>query len=258
MTRDETTMTTTVRVNENETGRDFVVGDVHGEYDTLEAMLAELEFQPGRDRLFALGDLIDRGPRSVDTLEWMEQSRITLSVRGNHEQMLLDRIRTAEGRLDVPWTMHPWFPEEVERADWGRWKAMIATMPIAATVRTRRGYIGLIHAGPTARHWEETLAKLARADKDTIEAALWSQARARNDARSAAAEGVPVDGPIHGVRAVLTGHTILPKAARTENVWHIDTGAGSPTGHLTSARIDTDPIETVTMTVQRRTPDAAM
>ena len=47
-----------------------------------EAMLAELEFQPGRDRLFALGDLIDRGPRSVDTLEWMEQGRITLSVRG--------------------------------------------------------------------------------------------------------------------------------------------------------------------------------
>ena len=79
MTRDETTMTTTVRVNENETGRDFVIGDVHGEYDTLEAMLAELEFHPGRDRLFALGDLIDRGPRSADTLEWMEQGRITLT-----------------------------------------------------------------------------------------------------------------------------------------------------------------------------------
>ena len=249
-------MTMTARVDENETGRDFVVGDVHGEFDTLEAMLSALEFEPGRDRLFALGDLVDRGPRSADALEWMESGRITLSVRGNHEQMLADRIRTAEGRLNVPWMMHPWFPEEVEREDWGRWKDMIASMPIAATVRTRRGYVGLIHAGPTARHWEETLAKLARGDKDTIEAAMWSQARARGDARRADAEGVPVDGPIHGVRAVMTGHTIMKEVTVTENVWHIDTGTGNPAGHLTIARIDCESIETVTMAVKRRKANA--
>ena len=38
-------MTRTARVDENETGRDFVVGDLHGEHDTLEAMLAEVEFE---------------------------------------------------------------------------------------------------------------------------------------------------------------------------------------------------------------------
>ena len=77
------------------------------------------------------------------------------------------------------------------------------------------------------RHWETTLTKLARGDIDTMEAALWSQARARNDALGAELEGVPVDGPIHGVRAVLTGHTIVDEVTVTENVWHIDTGAGN-------------------------------
>ena len=85
-----TTMTRTARVDENETGRDFVVGDLHGKHDTLEAMLAEVEF----------------------------------------------------------------------------------------------------------------------------EAALWTQARARNDARSDAKEGVPVDGPIYGVRAVMRSGNSCRMSAR--------------------------------------------
>ena len=85
-----------MRVTENVAGRDFVVGDVHGEFETLEATLTHVEFQPGHDRLFALGDLVDRGPRSADALAWMESGRITLSVRGNHEQMLYERIKAAE------------------------------------------------------------------------------------------------------------------------------------------------------------------
>ena len=88
------------RVEGNATaGRDFVVGDVHGEFETLEAMLASVRLRPGRDRLFALGDLVDRGPRSADALAWTENGQIELSVRGNHEQMLLDRIDAAESDL---------------------------------------------------------------------------------------------------------------------------------------------------------------
>ena len=41
-------------------GRDLVVGDVHGHFPTLRHALAELEVGPA-DRLFSLGDLIDRG-----------------------------------------------------------------------------------------------------------------------------------------------------------------------------------------------------
>ena len=113
---------------------------------------------------------------------------------------------------------------------------------------------GLVRADPAARNWEETQTKLTRGDGDTIEAALWSQTRARNAARSGVAEGVSADGPTHGVRVVLTGHKTPPEVARIEYVWHIDTGAGSPIGRLTIARIDCDPITTLTMGVERRKP----
>ena len=143
-----------MRVRENCTdGRDFVVGDVHGEFPTLEALLAHVRFAPERDRLFALGDLVDRGPRSTDALAWMETGRIALSVRGNHEQMLLERIESAETEPGARGLMlHEWFTRDVERSSWTRWKTMIRAMPIAATIRTRAGAVGLVHATPTARH----------------------------------------------------------------------------------------------------------
>ena len=242
-------MQPTIRVRENPAaGRDFVVGDVHGEFPTLERLLAEVEFAPERDRLFALGDLVDRGPRSVDALAWMETGRIALSVLGNHEQMLLERIKAAE-MGPTPWRLkfNPWFALDVERARWGRWKAMIHAMPIAATIRTRAGAVGLVHATPTTRHGDTMLAKLSAGDAAAMWTAISSTARARNDARRAEHEGVPTEGDIHGVRAVLTGHAIVADVATSANVWHIDTGAGFPNARLTLARIDSDPIETVTV-----------
>ena len=94
-------------MRERRTG--LLVGDLRGELDTLEAMRQELELQPERDCLFALGDLVDRGPRSADVLAWMGDSRITLRVRENHEQMLLESIKAATGRV-VSWRAHPWIP----------------------------------------------------------------------------------------------------------------------------------------------------
>lgn len=181
----------TVRVRENCTGgRDFVVGDVHGEFLALEALLAHVGFAPECDRLFALGDLGDRGPRSADVLAWMKSGRIALSVRGNHEQMLLERIELAETYPGEPsWAMHPWFARDVERAHWGRWKDVLRAMPIAATVRTRAGTVGLVHATPTTRHWDTMLARLASGDTDTMWLAIASTARARSDARHAEYEG---------------------------------------------------------------------
>ena len=108
-----------------------IEGPADSEFETLEAMVASLGFRPGRDRLFALGDLVDRGPRSAGALAWMETKRIGLSVRGNHEQMLLDRIEAAEIDIDarMPWMTHPWFARDVERASSAQWKARTAGCP---------------------------------------------------------------------------------------------------------------------------------
>lgn len=48
----------------NQSGRDFAVGDIHGCFSKLEAALRRVGFIPEKDRLFSVGDLVDRGPES--------------------------------------------------------------------------------------------------------------------------------------------------------------------------------------------------
>ncbi|MGZ3159300.1 MAG: metallophosphoesterase, partial [Burkholderiaceae bacterium] len=69
-------------------GKDFVVGDVHGCVDLLLRLLGEVKFDPDHDRLFAVGDLIDRGPYSMESLI-LSASPWFYSVQGNHEAMML-------------------------------------------------------------------------------------------------------------------------------------------------------------------------
>ena len=239
-------------VEENREGRDFVAGDVHGEFPTQEAVLTRVDFQPDRDRLFSLGDLIDRGPHSADALQWMESARIALCVRGNHEQILLACLEADEDLEwpDIAQPMPPRLSRDVPRASWARWRAMIRAMPMAATVQTAHGPVGLVHASPTAPSWQTTLDNLRAGDTDTIQVAMWSIARARGYTRQAIFEGVPLVIPIRDVRAVLTGHCIMPDVTVSANVWHLDTGAGTPDGCLMLARIDTDPIETITVSTR--------
>ena len=75
-------------VEANTRGRDFVVGDVHGNRERLEAYLATVKFDRQRDRLFCTGDLIDRGPLSFETLKLIEEPWFFCAL-GNHEAMML-------------------------------------------------------------------------------------------------------------------------------------------------------------------------
>ena len=146
--------------------------------------------------------------------------------------------------------MHPWFTRDVPREQWARWQAMVHAMPIALTIRPAAGAVGLVHANPTARNWDTMLAQLAAGDTDTTWLALNSTARARADARRAEHEGIPVFGTIDGVRASSPDTPSADSVRRTDNVWHIDTGAGGSSGALTLARIDVDPIEIMTMSTR--------
>jgi serine/threonine protein phosphatase 1 len=71
------------------TGRDLVVGDLHGQRALLERELDRSGFDPKCDRVLSVGDLIDRGPRSLATLELIEEPWFR-AVLGNHELMLLN------------------------------------------------------------------------------------------------------------------------------------------------------------------------
>lgn len=68
--------------------RRIVIGDVHGHYDGLLVLLDKIA--PNKDdKVYFLGDLIDRGPNSANVVELVKKNSFTCLL-GNHEQLLLD------------------------------------------------------------------------------------------------------------------------------------------------------------------------
>lgn len=72
----------------NTVGRDYVVGDLHGCLNMLETLLSVVGFDTKVDRLFSVGDLVDRGPDSPGCLALLEKDWF-YPVLGNHDAMLI-------------------------------------------------------------------------------------------------------------------------------------------------------------------------
>ena len=64
----------------------YVIGDIHGCFKTFEALLAKL---PKDAKICLTGDLIDRGPRSKEVIQYCIDNNID-TVKGNHEAMMVD------------------------------------------------------------------------------------------------------------------------------------------------------------------------
>lgn len=91
---------------------DWAVGDVQGSRDALDRLLATIGFSPSRDRLYLLGDLVNRGPDSLGTLRALRDlGDAAVCLLGNHDWHLLavaagvrpkHRSDTLDAILDAP------------------------------------------------------------------------------------------------------------------------------------------------------------
>ena len=210
--------------------RTLVVGDVHGCLDELDALLEEAKFLPGRDELWMVGDLVDRGPDSVGVVR-RARALGARSVLGNHEEKHLRFRKHAAREAADPRYRNPMKPlseesraahEALDEADW-QW---LGGLPIWRTLADRWVVVhgGLEPRWPLARQNERLVLRIREVDE-------------RGKFVSSGDPRVPVPGSVpwasrwRGPESVLYGHQVhgleRPRVdAHGDGVecWGLDTG----------------------------------
>jgi bis(5'-nucleosyl)-tetraphosphatase (symmetrical) len=120
----------------------YAIGDIQGCCDEFETLLAQLRFDPARDRLWLTGDLVNRGPRSLDVLRLVKRlGPAAITVLGNHDLHLLAVALAPNERVKPQDTLGPILraPDRDELLKWLRSQPLLHH-------DARLGYT-MIHAG---------------------------------------------------------------------------------------------------------------
>lgn len=203
-------------------GRDFIVGDPHGMLHKLEAILNGNNFNPEKDRVIACGDLINRGPNSLELLLLLKKPWF-FSVRGNHEEMLA-RIEDPAYYRCIMSNGGDWLTKHSDK-EVKEFSRLSDTLPYALSFKSGDKHIGVVHANvPLGMSWDE-LTVLLNGNANTpliehdkaIKPLLWQKADLL--------EMSPSEASIEGVDEVYFGHTVFPVPRHIANRHYIDTGA---------------------------------
>lgn len=141
------------KFEQNKKGRDFVVGDIHGCFVEFQCNLDEIKFDPTKDRMFSVGDLVDRGDDSLSCLRLIKEPWFH-AVRGNHEVMMCDAM-VRRRDPDMLWFRNGgnWLTQENEE-EVRDLCAITDNLPFAITLATSWGAVGICHGEPP-KDWDD-------------------------------------------------------------------------------------------------------
>ena len=76
----------------------YVIGDVHGCFDQFIRLVKKIDYDSKKDQIILTGDLVNRGPKSLDVLNYCMADKNITTVLGNHDLYLLYLIRINQGK----------------------------------------------------------------------------------------------------------------------------------------------------------------
>ncbi len=149
----------------------YAVGDLQGCMDSFERLLALLRFDPARDELWLVGDLVNRGPRSLDVLRWARLHEGSVRcVLGNHDLHLLARATGAPAKRRDTLDAVLAAPDCDQLIDWVRtrpllhleapWLLVHAGLHPSWTAEQARALAAEVEAELAGPTWREVVAAL--------------------------------------------------------------------------------------------------
>lgn len=128
-------------------GRTFIAGDFHGSFSRVQKFMEFIGFDKTKDRMLSVGDLVDRGPDSMNCLRLINEPWFHC-VRGNHEQMMYDSTNYSWWSI---WQRNggQWAGqfEDREEAELNVLADKVKDMPVMLTVTKKNGLqYHVIHA----------------------------------------------------------------------------------------------------------------
>ena len=132
----------------------YAIGDIQGCYEPLQQLLQLIQFNPQHDTLWLAGDLVNRGPGSLEVLRWAYQHRDSLRVvLGNHDLHLL-AVDAGHGKLHDEDTLHAILdaPDRPILLDWLRRQKL---------VHCENGWL-MVHAGLLPQWTADDAQRLAQ------------------------------------------------------------------------------------------------
>lgn len=213
----------------NTKGRDFCVGDIHGHFRALDYKLIEVGFDEVVDRLFSVGDLVDRGPDSEEFWDYLRKPWFH-AVRGNHEELVIQSV--TKGKESHESAVHymnggEWLyglPEVEQQC----YALEMDELPLAIEVETKDGLAGIIHAECPLGDWN-LFKSMYHNNKDRFDAiAMWARTKISQKDTS----------DVVGLHKLYVGHTPDFNVVTLGNVEYIDTGCCFKGGKLTVVQIN--------------------
>lgn len=212
----------------NPAGKDYICSDIHGHFSLLAEQLAQINFNEQTDRLFSLGDLIDRGDESDQALEWLAKPWF-FAIQGNHERMLINAYESRSESLWFQWMM--WGGSWAEDMDFDELEPFyreFSQLPLAIELALPNGKsIGLVHAElPDVCDWNEVKQLLTHIESSQIEATLatsdmlWSKIQPYLPTAE-----IPRIEPVRNIDHVFHGHTIVESYRTITNRTFMDLGS---------------------------------